>query len=350
MRAAHASAARRSDLGPVAAVDESAYEFARLDPVDYSLANDLYNQCYPFRPIEEADWLYRQNPWGPSLIWGAFTGEGRLVGMRPAIPWRFFGSGGQRPAYQLVDALVAPDHRGRGLFRRLMTHTLDWAARRRVTLFSFPNESSLAAYRAMGELQVVDRCHSEMKVLRWPRFVRTRLTHDHSAVIGSDPTPAVLVDGDITMKVADRFDGDLSPIHVALARHHFSFTLREPRFLNWRYRSVPGRSYIILLVTQAGHAQGHLVIRMKDGIAYLVDVFIRPLPDLLARVGRLLAVLARDLGTSAICFRTSENDLFAHILGHGALVKNQVQTVAMDSRSLARFSNPYFVMGDSDVW
>ncbi len=361
MQVAVPSIAVRPLAGARPAAHAPSYEFDRLSGVDLPLINALYNECYPFRRLAEADWFYRRNPWGEPIVWGAFN-SGRLVGIRPAIPWRFCGPAGTWDAYQLIDALVAPGHRGQGLFRRMMTQTTEWAVRERVSLFSFPNANSLAAYDRLGTMQVVHSCQSAMKVLCWPRFVRVNLR------LGSDRGPDAqpmgtcteIVEDDITVTSIEQFEEDFTEVHAAVARTVGCFTERPRSFLNWRYTNAPGRAYHRALVRVNGGSCGYVILGLKHEVAHLVDVFLPPERPLLARLSRPLARFARRLGACAICFRASENNPFAAILGRRVLVKKHVQVVAMDTATATRFRSTlgdssrarpaYFVMGDSDVW
>src|SRR5439155_6202303 len=183
-------------------------------------SNNIYNRCYlTHRSVAEADWLYRRNPYGEGIVFGAFDPADHLVGIRPAIAWRLFCGGQERPAYQFTDAVVAPEHRAKGIFGRLVRDMCALAAERDFSLFSFPNSNSLPIYLRTRSLERIVGCRTRVKVLAWFGYIQYRrgrgVGHATSQVRdgGSGVT-----DRDLSLLPIGRFRSDFEEIHAALAR------------------------------------------------------------------------------------------------------------------------------------
>jgi GNAT superfamily N-acetyltransferase len=341
----------------------SRYSFRRLALVELPLLNDLYNTCYgTARPIETAEWLYKANPGGEGIVLGAFDARDELVGARPAIAWKFLWRGQERLGYQFTDAVVAPAHRGRGIFSRLVHMLLELAEEGGFSLFSFPNDQSLPIYLKTGSLEYLGRCDAQVKILAWQRYLRYKLGLGAADGNGTSPAgdgAARLDDGDTSLIPIGRFESDFEDIHADLGRLVTSFTLRSKEFLNWRYFGCPERRYRAALLWQAGRAQGYLVIRTIGPVAHVIDVFLRPDVRVAEKAPRLAARWARQMGAIALHFEGLRGHVFRQAFRDaGFLLRRHTGQVVMDSVSVRQLASLrgrpsemadfYFVMGDSD--
>lgn len=341
----------------------SRYSFRRLAMTELALVNDLYNRCYQAsRSIGEAEWLYKRNPYGEGVIFGAFDGQDQLVGVRPTIAWKFFWSGHEKLVHQFTDALVAPEHRGQGMFTRLVRSVCAWADECDVGLYSFPNEASLPIYLKSGLLERIASCRHQVKVLAWGRYVRCKLGLRGSSMEQDAPAgvqEVVLSERDTWLTPIEHFESDFEDIHSELCRVMASFTLRRKEFLNWRYFESPERRYRVALVQQAGRVEGYVVVRMIKGIVHVMDVFVRPDNRLVAKVSRLLTRWARQMGATAIYFGVSRGNVFQRAFYHnGFVLTRKTGEVVLDSKSVRQLASVqhrsmvggdfYFATGDSD--
>lgn len=95
-------------------------------------------------------WKHHDNPFGTSPAWVAVD-EGRLVGLRVWLRWRFVQDGRAWEAVRAVDTATHPDAQGRGIFRRLTTTSLEVLREEGVAhVFNTPNEQSRPGYLKMG--------------------------------------------------------------------------------------------------------------------------------------------------------------------------------------------------------
>lgn len=340
------------------------YSYRPLTMVELPLLNDLYNACYQTdRPLAEAEWLYKNNPNGPALIMAAFDESDELAGVRPAIPWKFSWRGEERTAYEFADALVAPQHRNRGIFSRLVKQICELAEQNEFTLFTIPNGNSLPVYRRIPMLQVAGGFETRVKPISWPRYLGYRIGLDGHEVpharIGA-PEPC-LNDGDVGLTPILRFDRDFEQIHSELGTIVGGFTLRRKEFLQWRYFGSPLRQYRIALIEQRGHTRGYMVIRMIHRIAHVVDAFLKPDRSLARRAFGLLIGWATQLGAIAIHFNASRDNFFHDVAAQcGFWLKKTSGTLVLDRRSAELFGcgrngrreppGLYLVMGDFDFF
>lgn len=97
-------------------------------------------------------WKHDDNAFGPSPSWVAATVDGRLVGLRVFLRWRFRRPDGTSfDAVRAVDTATHPDWQGRGIFTRLTTGALpDLEADGVANVFNTPNDKSRPGYLKMG--------------------------------------------------------------------------------------------------------------------------------------------------------------------------------------------------------
>src|SRR5207237_5273767 len=227
------------------------YTFRRMGRGELHLVNDLYNDCLrAHRSMAEAECIYENHPYGEAIILGAFASDGQLVGVLPAIAHKFVWSGREQRGYQLIDAVVSPDHRNRGIFGHLVELLCRLAEQEKFSVWAFRNDRSLSVYRKTGLLQHIGACDTRVKVLSWPGYMRYRLARDGRT--SPEETPASdmtsLSDGDVSLVPVDRFESDFENIHADVAKTVTSFTLRRKDFLNWRYFGSTGKHYHVALV------------------------------------------------------------------------------------------------------
>jgi GNAT superfamily N-acetyltransferase len=99
-------------------------------------------------------WKHHDNPFGRSPAWVAVD-DGRIVGLRVWLRWRFRHRGTTWDAVRAVDTATHPDHQGRGIFRKLTTSSLEVLRAEGVAhVFNTPNEQSRPGYLKMGWVEI----------------------------------------------------------------------------------------------------------------------------------------------------------------------------------------------------
>lgn len=201
-------------------------------------------------------WKHDENPAGPSPSWIATDEDGRVVGLRVFLRWRFRDpSGGTLLGVRAVDTATHPDAQGRGIFRRLTLGALPELRSDGVDfVFNTPNDKSRPGYLKMGWTQVgrvpvMLRPTSPTSLLRTVRSRTAASLWSEDVAVG-ERAPEVFADGDEVAELLDRLP-ESQGISTLLTAEH----------LRWRYRFEP-LHYRALLVG-AHLRDGVVVVRFR---------------------------------------------------------------------------------------
>jgi GNAT superfamily N-acetyltransferase len=193
-------------------------------------------------------WKHTDNPFGPSPMLVA-EAEGRIVGLRTFLRWRWRSAGRDVPAVRAVDTVTHPEWRGRGVFSRLTRRLLDEvAAQGTAFVFNTPNRTSGAGYRKLG-WATVGRAPLLVRPLA-PLAALLRLARR-----GDAATPRA--DGPVDAEGApdlSRFPGAGALLDTPIvddlleardqgpSDRRYTTSLDRP-YLRWRYAAPPGLRY-----------------------------------------------------------------------------------------------------------
>jgi GNAT superfamily N-acetyltransferase len=179
-------------------------------------------------------WKHLANPFGRSLM---LLGEvdGRVVGVRAFLRWRFVAGDRTVEAVRAVDTATHPEFQGRGVFSRLTQEAIQ-ALREEVDLvFNTPNERSLPGYLKLG-WSVVGRVPVSVRVRRPGAFLWNLRASDPRRPrppIDAPPAAEALADTDGVDELLRRIDPPDG---------RFS-TPRTIEYLRWRYGTAPLLDY-----------------------------------------------------------------------------------------------------------
>lgn len=198
-------------------------------------------------------WKHLENPYGPSPMWIAEAG-GRPVGLRTMMRWRFRGPGGATvEAVRAVDTATHPEHRGRGIFRRLTLGAVDALTEAGVGfVFNTPNDASRPGYLSMG-WHVAGRPAVRLTVRRSPTAVARVAASRTAAGKWSEPTD-VGVDAATFFSDASGSSTTAGPDHPPTGGWT---TDRTPDWWRWRF-AFPQLAYRVVGDLDAG-----LVFRLR---------------------------------------------------------------------------------------
>jgi GNAT superfamily N-acetyltransferase len=182
-------------------------------------------------------WKHLENPFGRSFLLVA-EADGRIVGLRAFLRWRFQAGGRELAAVRAVDTATHPEFQGRGIFSRLTVAGVD-ALRGDVDLvFNTPNDKSGPGYlklgwREVGRIPVSIRVRRPAAFARGVRNLRTESVPARSAPEVRAPRAAEVFADDAfverALASAEGADGLATP--------------RSLRYLRWRYGAAPGFDY-----------------------------------------------------------------------------------------------------------
>jgi len=235
-------------------------------------------------------WKHGDNPFGRSPAWVAVAG-GEIVGYRTFLRWAFRDDEDRvLKAVRAVDTATHPDHRGRGIFRRL---TLAAVAELTVSgvrfVFNTPNDQSRPGYLGMG--WTVSRRLSAGVRPAGPTALIDMARARTAASLWSEPTDVGLAAAEACSDVA---------FCEALLRHAPTEGVRTDRsaaYLAWRTAFGP-LHYRVLLRNPEDPALGGIVFRLRRrGNALEAAVVEQFVPDAVtgARlVGQMLKLTGAD--------------------------------------------------------
>jgi GNAT superfamily N-acetyltransferase len=199
-------------------------------------------------------WKHVLNPFGPSFVFVAVAGGGRIAGVRAMMRWRLVTHDGDvLTCVRPVDTATHPQYERRGIFRRLTMTALDTARAEGVHLvFNTPNDKSGPGYLRMGWKEV-----GQIGVLVRPRFGRAV-----RPATSQPPSIASWAPGAVTVP-ASSMSQDREPRGLR--------TPRSEMYATWRFLSHPSASYGWVsdgvssgLIARAGERAGRSELVISD--------------------------------------------------------------------------------------
>jgi GNAT superfamily N-acetyltransferase len=169
-------------------------------------------------------WKHLENPFGRSRIWVA-EDEGRIIGVRPLMRWRFVRDGQTFETVRAVDTATLPEAQGRGVFSRLTRTAVETLTAEGMDfVFNTPNEKSRPGYLKLGWVEAgKPQVATRLSGLRAAaKVVRARQPADKWSQYTSVGLPVA----DLTPELDDPPPGQLS-------------TDRSVEYLIWRYGFGP---------------------------------------------------------------------------------------------------------------
>jgi GNAT superfamily N-acetyltransferase len=202
-------------------------------------------------------WKHAANPFGRSFLL-VCESEGHVIGLRAFMRWRLTTGPHVLRAVIAVDTATDPDHQGKGVFSRLTRAALEELRSEADLVFNTPNDKSLPGYLKMG-WGLVGKMPVFIRIRRPARFVRNlrrrpaSIAASHAPVARAQPARTLLSDTErIAALVRDSAAGDgrLS-------------TVKDARFLMWRYGMVPDLDYRAVAAHAGRRLAGLAIFRVR---------------------------------------------------------------------------------------
>lgn len=249
-------------------------------PADEASVLGLLNEVFTIDSMDEHwwRWKYELNPAGDPIRRVA-EAQGKIVGLRAFIPWRFEVQGDSVVGYQAVDTVTHPVYQRRGVFTQLTQEALIEARRQGAAfIFNFPVYASLQGYLKMGWHKVAE-IRWLIKVVDLPRLIfDALLSKQVSAVrpLNCDPESA----GRRSELMACLRNAGQLWRQMGHGKPIVPF--RDSAFLEWRYGLHPWFDYQLISAGKNSKDGGYIVYRAgrRRGRreALLMD-FVVPLGD-----------------------------------------------------------------------
>jgi GNAT superfamily N-acetyltransferase len=200
-------------------------------------------------------WKHLENPFGRSFLIVA-EADGRIVGLRAFLRWRFQTADRIVEAVRAVDTATHPDYQGRGVFSRLTRRALEELRGEADLVFNTPNAASLAGYLKMG-WSVVGHIPVRLRIRRPVSFARHVRGHGSlrpAPTVDAAPASVALRD---RAAVADLLERSERPSERL-------FTPRTTEYLQWRYGREDVMPYRVITEEREGQFRGLAIFRVRS--------------------------------------------------------------------------------------
>lgn len=256
---------------------------AQLDSRKGELLNVLGRNLGEWDHSLRFQWLYHENPAGPTWAWFACEGSSnRVIGVASVFSRRMWVTGKEMHCGQVGDFAIDATHRSLGPAVLLQRATFEPVDRGELA-FCYdcpPHEAGMSTFRRM---QMRANCETR----RYARPLRTERLIEKS--LGRNLfSRCVMAAGNAALRVMTRnrvIDGRLE-ISIHSSRFGEEFTALDERArsasaicyrrrsvdLNWRYRDDPLNKYEVVTARVHGELEGFAIFSVSGQDAYLVDV------------------------------------------------------------------------------
>jgi GNAT superfamily N-acetyltransferase len=210
------------------------------------------------RTAELFRWKHMENPFGRSMMLIA-EADGRIVGLRAFMRWRFRSGSRVLSAVRAVDTATHPDHQGRGIFSRLTREALEILKDDSDLVFNTPNDKSLPGYLKLGWVEVgtIPTSIRVMRPLAFARGVRSVRSTEQP----SREAPEVYAEKAVDLlRDEEAVRGLLEDARSTEARLHTPVDLP---FLRWRYADAPLLDYRAIAASSGGRLRGVVFFRLR---------------------------------------------------------------------------------------
>ncbi len=229
-------------------------------------------------------WKHYENPFGESPTWVA-EADGRIVGLRVFMRWRFDLDGRIVQAVRAVDTTTDPEYRGKGLFTALTLGALPELRAEGIDMvFNTPNTLSRPGYLKMGwqDVGTLPPVLRPVAVRKLPAILRSRVPADH--------WPLPITTG---RSVEEWLSDDADAVLPGSRSRSGLRTVVDIDFARWRYGSPlqPCR------VVGGGDTVAVVQVRRRGRITELVRLASWGDP---ADIDHLLVATAREVGADVV--------------------------------------------------
>jgi len=235
-------------------------------------------------------WRFHGRAGEPPLLPAAYTADGELVGLYPAIPRRAWVDGRLMIVAQGCHSAVHPDHRAKApIYLGLVRLLGDLSAARGIPVGfggganadAVRAACTLAGFRLMYRLPVLEQRLSWKPATR--SRIGVRLGNAAGAILDALGTSRVSRDDievEVVERVADRA-ADFDALWEQVRAAYRVCLVRDSAALDWRWSQCPVPS-TMLLAMRAGRPVGYAVVRVMTlewgRCATVLDLFRAPAP------------------------------------------------------------------------
>lgn len=243
-----------------------------------ALGSTYYPAGHPALTKAFLKWFYLDNPAGTATLIIARQAD-TWIGLIVLIPVALEWAGRPQKACYAVNVLTHPEHRGKRLFVKMISHARSLLAEQGVWLLGHPNAEARPGWTKQ-QMQFRDSLQLHFAKFRLPFSSLRESRIDSLSQLEAIPSS-------FWIGLADRPD-----VHLKY----------DPAFIAWRYLDAPHRQYAVSAVERRGDFLGLRVTRrFKAGFDLMVDFIgvTGALRDLVSGVRRPTMVMHPGQGSAA---------------------------------------------------
>jgi len=258
------------------------------------------------------EWLYRDNPDGPAVIWVVRAPTQELIGFTVGLPRRMVVMGKQHTCWNCADFSVQARYRTLGIAAELRrAATRDVNAGRVAFLYAHPNDRMKIVHERAGHVPV-GRMVRFARILHSARHIRNRLSLPKvSAAIAAAVDRFVNIRGSShryssQVAITDKpdFDARFDQLFWSAHSSHQVIGVRDAAYLNWRYRDNPVYATSLCTAERKGTLLGYALFMRQDDVMHVKDIFMAEDETIGADLMAALVAHGLDQKLASISFAT----------------------------------------------
>lgn len=317
---------------------------------------------------ERFDWLYKNNPHGPAVMWSVRDSEtGKMVGFTVCLPRKMLVNGEERLAWNGADFSIHPKYRSLGpavKLRRAAKEQIDLG--RADFLYAHPNEKMALIHSRVGHYSVGTMVRYA-KPVRTGKYLSSAGIPKWLATAGSKVLdPIYCTTQGLRLKKPKHgyrtvenmeFDRRFDDLFQNHSHRHPVIGVRDSAYLNWRYRHNPLYETHAVLAEVDGNLTGYLLFKIDEDSISIKDLFPVHNPEIVQGLLRSLADWGYRERLSSLSFTLLETNPSIALLkefGFGQRAETsqmfEYTPVGNDDSSILKNSDNWFIsVGDRDV-
>lgn len=235
-------------------------------------------------------WKYINNSSNLNASYVAVT-ENKVVGISGAIPYRLKIGDKEIVGGQLTDLMSHPDYRNKNIFLPIMRKSIKDVERKMDTMYGFTNENSFKIYAKRLKYDIAFRVPRLDRVINTKPFLNRMLKRKDlfTKIIGNilnlasgnllyPKTPSL--GKEIEIRECYKFDERFDVLWNKLKGFFTTITIRDSKYLNWRYRNHPLFKYRTFVAERRDEISGFIILRCAEdkGVkrGYIMDLLVEP--------------------------------------------------------------------------
>ncbi len=304
------------------------------------------------KPIDKAafDWQYFQHPRAREIRVFVVEYERELVAATTRLPATFRLEGANHPAFFNIDSMVHPDHRRKGRMRDLYQFARSHLPAGTIGLSKGSSAQIYPLLLSIGHQEIVPNTYlvSYPSATRW-LMARLHLRSPSQQAVATAPS------GFEDFHPVDRFGADFDAFFHRAYRDSCGILVRDAAHMNWRYRDIPHRRYIVFQRIVGDRTTALVVLSLHGDHGQIVDLLWDPdRPDEPERCVRLAqAYFDVHRAVRVTCFATHprlrEVLSQAGFLDRGETPRFSVYVPSSCRPDFARMKDLHVMDGDGDT-